>query len=132
MPSKLALLIAKNEGFGIAGATPTRDNNPGDLRHSPHSSHAGEGANDIGEIDNVADGWADLERQLALYAGRVIATDPATGQRCAPRRMTLQDLAFTYAPPADGNPTAGYLASLCAGLGIDALASVADALKVQD
>src|SRR6185437_4031555 len=35
----LARLISREEGFGIPGALPTRDHNPGDLRHSPHSAH---------------------------------------------------------------------------------------------
>jgi hypothetical protein len=103
MPSKLALLISKNEGFGIHGAVPTRNNNPGDLRHSPHSSHAGEGVDDIGKIDTVEDGWADLERQLGIYASR---------------GLTLRQLAYEYAPPGDGNATEVYLTSLCKGLGV--------------
>jgi hypothetical protein len=36
-PDHLARLIAQEEGYGIPGAVPTRDNNPGDLHHSPHS-----------------------------------------------------------------------------------------------
>jgi hypothetical protein len=129
--TKLALLISENEGFGGVGNIPTRDNNPGDLRHSPHSSHAGEGPNGIGEIDTVADGWADLERELQRYATRTITTDPMTLKPCAPRRMTMQDMAYTWAPPADGNPTAAYLATLCRGLGMPDTTLVADALKVQ-
>jgi hypothetical protein len=130
MPTKLAQLIAHNEGFGVAGAAPTRKNNPGDLRHSPHSSHTGEGADDIGIIDTVEHGWEDLERQLQIYAGRAISVDPATGRPCAPRLMTLSDLAYTYAPPADNNPTPAYLASLCNGLGVDESTTVADALAM--
>lgn len=37
--SLLATLIAKREGFGIPGALPTRQNNPGDLRHANGESH---------------------------------------------------------------------------------------------
>ncbi len=112
--SKLARLIAHNEGFGVAGSVPTRDHNPGDLRHSPHSSHSGEGPNDIGIIDTEADGWADLERQLGLYAER---------------GLTLRELAYTYAPPGDGNPTEAYLNALCRGLGLPDTTLVSDALK---
>ena len=115
MPSLLAQLIAKQEGFGKPGALPTRRNNPGDLRHSPHSSHEGIGPNDIGEIDTATDGWADLERQLRLYSIR---------------GLTLAQLAETYAPESDGNDTAAYLAALCSGLGLGPDDTVTAALRV--
>ena len=115
MPSLLAQLIAKQEGFGKPGALPTRRNNPGDLRHSPHSSHEGIGPNDIGEIDTATDGWEDLERQLRLYSIR---------------GLTLAQLAETYAPESDGNDTAAYLAALCSGLGLGPDDTVAAALRV--
>ena len=99
--TRFAQLVAAQEGFGKAGATPTRDNNPGDLRHSPHSSHAGEDPNAIGEIDTVADGWADLERQLKLYAER---------------GLTVGEAIAAFAPPNENN-TFGYLAFVVAGLG---------------
>jgi len=99
----LAKLIATEEGFFRAGKlpdVPQRDNNPGDLRHSPHSSHAGEDPNAIGEIDTVADGWADLERQLQLDADR---------------GLTLSQAIYEWAPPSDGNDTARYLVDVMAG-----------------
>lgn len=112
--SKLAELIAQDEGYGVAGAKPTRNNNPGDLRHSPHSSHAGEGPNDIGIIDTPADGWADLERQLELYAAR---------------GLTLREAIYEFAPPSENN-SARYLATVCAGLGCPPDTLVSDALKL--
>jgi hypothetical protein len=114
MTSKLAELISKEEGFGIAGTLPTRNNNPGDLRHSIHSSHKPGDPNGIGIIDSVADGWADLERQLQLYANR---------------GMTLAEAIAEYAPPNENN-SAQYLAFVCNGLGCDASTLVADALKI--
>lgn len=128
--SKLAIAIAKNEGFFVSGSLPQRDKNPGDLRHSNHSSHEGEGSNDIGIIDTVADGWADLERQLKIYAARTITLDPETRESCAPRLMNLHDLAFTYAPPADHNPTSAYLNSLCSQLDATPEMTVAEALAL--
>lgn len=113
--SRLAQLISKEEGFGIPNALPTRDNNPGDLRHSPHSSHQGEGPNDIGVIDNAADGWADLEHQLQLFAKR---------------GMTLRQSVYVFAPPNE-NDTAEYLQFVCAGLGCEPDILVSDALKIQ-
>ena len=112
--SKLARLVANEEGFNVPGSIPARRHNPGDLRHSPHSSHEGEGTNDIGEIDNDADGWADLERQLRIDADR---------------GMTLTEFVDTYAPPSENNDTQ-YLDYLCQGLGLSPDASVAQALEI--
>ena len=44
--TRFCQLCASEEGFGRPGVIPTTHNNPMDLRHSPHSSHAGEGANE--------------------------------------------------------------------------------------
>src|ERR1700748_1001302 len=93
----LARLIAKEEGFGIPGSVPTTHNNPGDLRHSPHSNHPG-APDAIGVIDNVADGWADLERQLVLYANR---------------GLTLRDMIINYYAPPEENNSEAYLAFVC-------------------
>jgi selenocysteine lyase/cysteine desulfurase len=110
----LARLISKEEGFGIPGALPTRDNNPGDLRHSPHSSHTPDAPDAIGKIDSVADGWADLERQL---------------QRYAERGLTLAQMVEAYAPDSE-NDSAAYLAFLCKGLNLSPETPVAEALKL--
>jgi hypothetical protein len=99
--TKLAQLIAKEEGFFKNGTLPARDHNPGDLRHSPHSQHPGD-PNAIGVIDTDADGWADLERQLRIDAGR---------------GLTLAQGIYEWAPPSDGNDTARYLADVIAGFG---------------
>jgi hypothetical protein len=98
----LAKLIARQEGFGIPGAIPTLRNNPGDLRHSPHSQHPGgdQTAIGIGTIDTIEHGWADLERQLQIYASR---------------SLTLQQAIFEWAPESDGNDPANYLASVLEG-----------------
>lgn len=91
--TKLAQLIATEEGFFKSGTLPQRRNNPGDLRHSPHASHDGIGKNDIGEIDTVEHGWEDLERQLQIDAGR---------------GMTLGEAVYSWAPPTE-NDTPRYL-----------------------
>ena len=95
----LAKLIAKEEGFFRSGTLPARDHNPGDLRHSPHSQHPGD-PNAIGDIDTDAHGWADLERQLQLDAGR---------------GLTLGAAIYEWAPAADGNQPDRYLADIIAG-----------------
>ena len=120
--SKLAELIARNEGFGVPGAIPTVRNNPGDLRHSPHSRHP-HGKDDIGVIDTVEHGWSDLERQLQYYADA---------------DMTLLEMVNVYlgfpkdAPLdqsiVDGNNRVPYLKLICEGLGAPATMPVTDAL----
>lgn len=112
--SKLAELISKMEGFGIPGAIPTIRHNPGDLRHAPHASHAGEGSNDIGIMDSDEHGWADLERQLQLFANR---------------QMTLRAAIYAFAPPNENN-TEDYLDFICQELGVSASTPVAEALKI--
>lgn len=113
--SKLAQLIGKEEGFGILGAVPTRDNNPGDLRHAPNASHEGEGSNDIGIEPTIEDGWADLERQLQLFADR---------------GMTLRAAIYAFAPPSE-NDSEQYLGFICQGLGnVSPDLSVSEALKL--
>ena len=113
--SKLARLIASEEGFGIPGSQPTRKLNPGDLRHAPHTSHDGEGSNDIGIEPSVDDGWLDLERQLQLFAQR---------------GMSLRDAIYAFAPPSENN-SEKYLEFIAQGLGVSPDTSVTEALKIQ-
>ena len=112
--SRLAELISKMEGFGIPGAIPTVRHNPGDLRHAPNASHEGEGSNDIGIEPEDATGWADLERQLQLFAGR---------------GLTLSQAIYTFAPPSQ-NDTEDYLKFVCQELGCTADTPVSEALKI--
>ena len=112
--SKLAEAIAHEEGFYVPGSLPSRDNNPGDLRHSPHSFHTSSDPNAIGIIDSVADGWADLEHQLQLYASR---------------GMTVEQMVYEYAPPSENN-SAAYLDYVCRYVGCASSTLVSDALKL--
>lgn len=109
----LAELIAKMEGFGLPNALPTRDHNPGDLRHSPHSEHPGD-PNAIGVIANDADGWADLERQLRLFADR---------------GLTIGEAIDIFAPPTENNTT-NYVNFVCSRLGLPPTATVSQALSL--
>jgi len=113
-PDHLASLIAQEEGFDKPGSVPARNHNPGDLRHSPHSEHPGD-PNGIGVIDNDADGWADLEHQLQLYADR---------------GLTIRDMVYKYAPPEENN-SQQYLNFVCNGLGCAPDTPVAEALKLE-
>ena len=112
--SKLAQLIATEEGYGIPGSVPTRNDNPGDLRWSPHSFHTADSPDGIGQIDTVADGWADLERQLTLYAER---------------GLTVAQAIYEFAPPSENN-SAAYLAYVVKGLGCSSDTLVRDALLI--
>ena len=113
----LAKLIAEREGFFKAGTLPARDHNPGDLRHSPHSEHPGGDPNAIGVIDSDVDGWADLERQLQLYAER---------------GLVLHAAIYEWAPPNE-NDTEGYLDFVVAGFGgrVDAETPLSQVLEIQ-
>lgn len=113
-PDHLDSLIAEEEGFGVPGAIPTTHNNPGDLRHSPNSSHTLDAPNAIGQIDTVADGWADLERQLEIYAAH---------------SMTLRAAIYAFAPPTENN-SERYLQFVCDGLGCSPDIPVSEALKL--
>ncbi len=112
--SKLAELIAKEEGFGVLGSTPNRRNNPGDLRHAPHASHDGIDPNAIGIEPTAEIGWQDLEHQLGLYAKR---------------GLTLREMVTVYAPPSE-NATDRYLNAICDGLGMTPETLVSDALTI--
>src|SRR5271167_2464047 len=116
--SKLAEAIAHEEGFYVPGSLPNRDNNPGDLRHSPHSFHSADAPDAIGEIDTPADGWADLVRQLDLYA------DPQHHPG-----MTVAQAIYDWAPPSENN-SAGYLAYVVKGLSCSSDTLLTDALKI--
>ncbi len=111
--TKLARLIAQEEGYGIPGAIPTTHRNPGDLRHSPHSEHPAD-PNGIGLIDTAEHGWADLERQLRIYADH---------------SMTLRAAIYAFAPPQE-NDSERYLEFVCTGLNCTPDTPVAEALKV--
>lgn len=114
--TKLARLIADMEGFNKVGTKPNRFNNPGDLRHSPHSKHTPWESNGIGVIDTVEHGWEDLDRQLHLYAAR---------------GLTLESMIYDfYAPPSENNSQT-YLDYLCKGLNLPPSTLVSEALKAE-
>ncbi len=115
--TKLAQLIAREEGFFKSGTLPARDHNPGDLRHSPHSNHTVSAPDAIGQIDDDQDGWSDLERQLRIDAQR---------------GMTLGQAVFSWAPPTENN-TIKYLTDLVDGFGgaVNANTPLSDVLTIQ-
>lgn len=115
LDTKLALAIAREEGFGNPGNLPTRNNNPGDLRHAPDEVHAPGDPDGIGSFPNAADGWAKLERQLTLYSQRGLTV-----------QQMIEDC---YAPPTE-NDSAKYLANVCAWVGCSPQTLVSVALTL--
>lgn len=121
--TKLATLIAKMEGYGKPGAVPTTHNNPGDLRHSPHSQHLGGPAHkdDIGQIDTIEDGWQDLDFELQLISGQyphLSLLDFVQGQRTQ-SGIVVQGGYPGWAPAGDGaNRPVVYAQFLASELGI--------------
>ena len=110
--SKLAQIIAKMEGFGKTGATPTMRHNPGDLRHGPHAQHPGD-PNAVATYASDEIGWDDLENQLSKYAER---------------GMSLQQMVAVYAPPNE-NDTNHYLDFVCQALDLRPSDPVSFALR---
>lgn len=86
-----------------------------DLRHSPHSSHVGEGPEDIGEIDSDVDGWADADRQVELWASR---------------GLTLEQMVYGPLAPPTENDSAEYLQFLCEGMGCQPTTPVSELLLI--
>ena len=102
----LAAAISTQEGYGAAaGNRPTRNNNPGNLRDSsgtiwpslPHDSGG------FVIVPSASAGWDALKHDLSLKAAR---------------GMTLEQTISAWAPAADGNNTAAYLASVAARTGL--------------
>lgn len=116
--SRFCQLCAAKEGYYKYGTIPNRNNNPLDLRHSPHSIHEGD-PNGIGQIDSVSDGWIDAERQAGLWASR---------------GLTLGETIAILAPPGppDNNDTEGYLEFVLRGFGglIDADTLMSKVLEI--
>ena len=111
--SKLAQVIARMEGFGKAGATPTVRHNPGDLRHGPHAQHPGD-PNAVATYATDDIGWDDLENQLQKYAAR---------------SMSVQQMVDVYAPPNENN-SGDYLKFVCEALDVKPADPVSFALRI--
>jgi hypothetical protein len=97
---QLAQAIAKAEGFGVAGAVPTRGNNPGDLTKSFGYATAGTlNAEGVLAFVDLSDGWN------ALYA--VVAYWLSGSDSLYPLSLTIEQVAGNY---VDGPNAAGFSA----------------------
>lgn len=112
---RFARAIAAAEGFGIVGAIPTRQHNPGNLKTSSVPSI---GADTQGHLifATDADGWLALYRQIALIvSGR---------SRYYSLDMTLADMGARYA-----GDSAAWTANVARGLGVSPGATLREILS---
>jgi len=115
--------IATLEGFGIPGARPTRDNNPGDLKFGPGMTGRDEaGSGGIAVFADVGDGWDALNGYITQHA----AAHP---------EWDFYDFAHYYATgntlgqPAAGEANPDSTAETIAGyLGVDPSSSISSVL----
>lgn len=113
MTTKLAMTMARFEGFFVQGSVPQRNNNPLDLRHAPEEEHLETDPNGVGWFATPEEGWAMGERQLELYAGR---------------DLTIGEMIGEFAPVSE-NDTGAYLDFVCKEVGCQPTDKVADVLK---
>ena len=139
--TKLAQLIAVEEGgwklvngklTKVPGTLPARDDNPGDLRHAPGEGHPADAPDSVGSFADDETGFAELERQLDLYAGRLVTVDPVTRAEVPAHFMTLKDAIYEWAPPTE-NDSATYLRNVVNGFGgrVDANTPLNRVLEIQ-
>lgn len=112
--TRLAQLISQEEGFNVPGSIPSRQHNPGDLRHGPGAHHAPSTLDGIGTYTSDTSGWSDLERQLSLDAAR---------------GMDIRTFVTAYAPSVENN-SSQYLDYICTGLSLGPDVSLATALLI--
>jgi hypothetical protein len=107
--TRVAQLMAEQEGFGLPGTIPSERNNPLDLKHGPNALHRLGAPDDIGWYASVSLGWQDGERQLELWAGRGFTI----------RRAIEEQTGWTPKKgDVEGNNTAEYVEFVCRGLGL--------------
>jgi hypothetical protein len=123
--SRLAQLIAHNEGFPHPGEIPTVRNNPMDLKHGPHASHPPTDPNGIGWYAAVDLGWQDGERQLQLFAKRGLTLLEMVNEYLGFAKDALLDESLV-----DGNNRVPYLDTICTGLNLPPTALVSEALTI--
>lgn len=114
--SKLAEVMSKEEGFGRPGALPTRNHNPGDLRHAPGEIHPEGQPNAVGSFVNDEIGWSMLERQLRLYASR---------------GLTIEEMIEEDYAPSNENDSVRYLNYVCSNVPCKATDLVSTVLLIK-
>jgi len=106
----MAKAIAEQEGFGVPGARPTRNCNPGDLRSWPGYPQDDGG---FSIFPDDATGWEKLHLDLTNHAAHY--PDQTIEQFIAGDGAGWPG----YAPASDANDSAGYALSLARALGVE-------------
>lgn len=107
-PSQFAAAIAQAEGYGVAGALPTRNNNPGDLKGWPGVPAD---ANGYSVFPTAQAGWNALQQQLDdIAAGESSYYTPD---------MTIAQMGQIW---AGGDPN--WAANVAAALGVSTSAMI--------
>jgi hypothetical protein len=99
--------IARMEGYGVPGAIPTRDNNPGDIVAGRFA--ASEGATGVDARNQRFATFATPED--GFKALRDLLNSPAY------RGLTVEQAINKYAPPCE-NATTNYVALVCHWTGL--------------
>jgi hypothetical protein len=102
----LANAIARAEGFGVAGAVPTRANNPGDLAVGD-IGHGVANSAGVTIFGSASDGWAALYNQLLSIFGE-------TSHVYSPA-MTFSEMADKW---TGGDNAAAWAANVADALGV--------------
>ncbi|HUD74121.1 MAG TPA: hypothetical protein VMQ76_03540 [Terracidiphilus sp.] len=107
--------IARREGYGVPGARPTRNNNPGDLMAGPESAEFGAIGNDgpYAIFPDAETGWMALRRWLSVGAKFDAHGTLVRGYMGA----TIQQVIYRFAPPSE-NDSARYVADVCEWTGL--------------
>lgn len=111
--------MSKQEGYGIAGARPTRNNNPLDLMYGDEAIRFGATGADgrYAKFDTSTWGWYAAGRWLHIPA-HFTAVDPGDGRPLGPSGYliggylgaTLKQVIFRFCPKGDGaNDPQAYL-----------------------
>lgn len=95
--------IARQEGFGVPGDLPTRDDNPGDIIWSRFAQS--EGATQDGRFAK----WTTP--QDGFNAERTLLVDDYLG-------LTVRQALNKWAPASDGNNVSAYEANVCNWTGL--------------
>ena len=119
-PNTATYIYADGRTITLHGDRPYRNNNPGNLRYMGRTG--ADRARDAGALGVENGGFAMFP---SVEAGEH-ALAAAIDQGAASRR-SLSSFLNQYAPPADHNNTAGYVAIVAAALGVSASATI-DAL----
>lgn len=105
---KLAQAIAQQEGFGVPGARPTRNHNPGDIRGWGAYPVDAEG---FAVFPDDATGWAKLMQDLGNHAQKY----PSQSLIC----FIGGDSNWPgYAPASDSNDPTAYAVAIGKALGV--------------